>query len=213
MWPGRSLGVADDSIWTSTLAALVEIVVKRLIPVLLIALSTGSCGGDTQVVATTKANPSRTPKAADRTGTDGVTVRVPKGWHSTARTDGLGPVTDPLARVVVSSKPIARRASQCYIASYSPPSDGVTLVIVEWESTDASPPPRPARFTPNRFPLRTGAIECFEGFGGGVPFSERNRVFGAYILRGMDASEELADEARAVLDTLDVATRTPNTSG
>jgi hypothetical protein len=83
----------------------------------------------------------------------------------------------------------------------------VTIVVVEWDDTDATPPPRPHRLTRELLPLRAGAIECFAGGGGTVQFTERGRVFGAYVLLGEEAPRSLADDARSTLDTLKVAPR------
>ncbi len=37
-----------------------------------------------------------------------------------------------------------------------------------------------------------------------MQFSDAGRMFGAYLLLGPDADPQLADEARAVLETLEV---------
>ena len=52
--------------------------------------------------------------------------------------------------------------------------------------------------------MTEGNIECFEGSGGTVQFVDGGREFGAYVLLGPDADPALADEARAVLQTLEV---------
>jgi hypothetical protein len=133
-------------------------------------------------------------------GEAGVTVRLPRGWHTTRPDDGH--VTDPKTRIVASSAPIRPRFVGCQVARYAPPQDGVTLVVVEWEQSDATGGRRPARLTDRTLPLRSRAIECFGGAGGSAEFQEAGRVFGAYVLLGRSAPRELADAARAVLDTL-----------
>jgi hypothetical protein len=51
------------------------------------------------------------------------------------------------------------------------------------------------------------AIECFDSSGGAVSFIDHGRAFGAYLLAGPRAPDRLIDEARRVLDTLEVERR------
>lgn len=44
------------------------------------------------------------PAASERTGSAGVTVELPSGWHTTTWNDGN--ITDPLTRVIAASAPI-----------------------------------------------------------------------------------------------------------
>jgi hypothetical protein len=62
----------------------------------------------------------------------------------------------------------------------------------------------PAHFGPAELPVTQGTIECFDGSGGAVEFEDNGRMFGAYLLLGPNAPASLADEARAVLETLRV---------
>jgi hypothetical protein len=143
------------------------------------------------------------PAQAVRAGAAGVTVLLPEGWHTTAPDDGR--VVDPVTRVAVSSGPMANRHTECQIANYGPEDDAVSLVVVEWKSSsDGSFAPRPPRFGAEEPPANDGAIECFDGAGGSVEFLDGGRNFGAYLLLGPDADPGLADEARAVLETLEV---------
>ena len=81
----------------------------------------------------------------------------------------------------------------------------VSLVILEWQPNDDSEfGPRPKRFTAAVLPVDAGVIESFAGSGGSVQFTDGSREFGAYLLLGPDAPTSLADEARAVLQTLRV---------
>lgn len=125
-------------------------------------------------------------------GSAGVTVELPPGWHSTAGNDGN--VTDPLA--------------------YTFARDAVALVLVEWwgpADNPGSPPPRPARFTPELLSIRRGLHECYPGRGGGVFFSVGEREFGAYVFVGDDAPASLIDDLCGVLDTLEVTPARPRT--
>ncbi len=149
------------------------------------------------------------PRAAppEISGSDGVTVEVPPGWHSAATADlAPGQIIDPLARVVVSSAPVVRRGSACLIADYAPPADGVSLVVVEWQKPEGDWPARPTRFIRSALHISPPpAIECFDGSGGSVEFADHGRTFGAYFLLGRAAADALVDRAIAVLNTLRVA--------
>jgi hypothetical protein len=154
------------------------------------------------------ASASEKPGAAARVGAVGVTIALPGGWHSWVPSGPPGPITDPLTRIVAISAPFHFAATGCQIAGYSFPSDAVGLVIVEWQGL-ANPgahfAPRPRLFTASTMPLRPPpAIDCFDGPGGSVQFSDQGRDFGAYILLGARAPAQLADRARAVLETLRV---------
>jgi hypothetical protein len=146
-----------------------------------------------------------------RAGSAGVTVALPPGWHSTAAIQGT--VTNPLTRLVVSSGPIGPNPkSSCQVAAYAFPKTAVAIVVVEWTKPIAgtargTEPPRPRRFTATNLSLHRANIECFAGRGGGVEFSARHHTFAAYILLGCRASARLADQARAVLDTLRITPR------
>jgi hypothetical protein len=61
--------------------------------------------------------------------------------------------------------------------------------------------------TPKNLELRQRAIECFDGPGGSIEFSARRHTFAAYVLLGRRAPARLADQARAVLDTLRITPR------
>lgn len=140
-----------------------------------------------------------------RAGNAGVSVELPSGWHSLTPLRDTH-VIDPVARVVVSSAQIEEGGTSCQVADFAPPPDAVSIVILEWRRSDGRPPPpRPAHFTGETLRLSAPpAIECFNGSGGAAFFAERGRVFGAYLLLGKQAPADLADRARAVLDTLQV---------
>ena len=148
---------------------------------------------------------------APRVGRAGVTVALPKGWHAWVPPGPYAPGADPLTRVVAVSAPFRFAASGCQVGGYAFPSDAVALVVVEWQgraNPKARYAPRPRVFTAKNVPLQPPpAIECFNGSGGSVQFADHGRRFGAYILLGRRAPSNLADRARAVLDTLKVESR------
>ncbi len=147
-------------------------------------------------------NAEETPTVA-RSGANGVSVVLPAGWHTMPADDGV--VSSPVTQVAVSSGPMENRETECQITDYGPEDDAVSLVVVEWQpNSDFSMGPRPASFGAAELPVTQGSIECFDGAGGTVQFSDAGRMFGAYLLLGPDAPPELADEARAALQTLEV---------
>jgi hypothetical protein len=138
-----------------------------------------------------------------------VTVVLPVGWHTLPRPLlGLSPtVTDPLTRVVAISAPFHFAAHGCQVAAYAFPRTAVAVVVVEWVELgrDARWAPRPRHFSPQALRLHDPpAIECFDGRGGAVEFSDHGRRLGAYLLVGRGASPALVERARGVLDTLQV---------
>jgi hypothetical protein len=152
-------------------------------------------------------------QAPRRVGAAGVTVALPSGWHRT-RPD-QGNVTNPLTRIVVSSGPIRwdlRSRCQTQVSTYAFPKTAVAIVVVEWTKDIGGMgigrgPGRPRRFTAANLPVRAPIIECFAGRGGSIEFAARRHTFGAYVLLGTKAPLQLADAARAVLDTLRIAPR------
>jgi hypothetical protein len=162
----------------------------RVAAVCVLAASAG-CGG------------SGEPSA--RAGDAGATVELPADWHATEPYDGN--VVDPVTRLVVASAPIAHEPRGCQVSSYRFADDGVALILVEWQGPAVTPgtrfAKRPGRFTSRTLSVRPPpAIECFDGPGGSAQFQDAGHTFGAYVLLGRHAPERLADEARAVLDTL-----------
>jgi len=146
------------------------------------------------------------PAASERTGSAGVTVELPSGWHTTSWNDGS--IIDPLTRAIAASAPIRPKETACQVAQYDFSADAVALVVLEWREPLQTLPERPARFTSRELPVQPPpAIECFDGSGGSAQFIDHGRAFGAYLLVGPRAPDQLIDEARSVLDTLQVERR------
>src|SRR5207244_575958 len=91
----------------------------------------------------------------------------------------------------------------CNDVDYSFPNTAVAVVVLEWVRLAPQLAPRPARFTAKTLPVRPPpSIECFNGPGGGIDFTDHGRRFAAFLLLGRRASSRLAGSARAVLNTL-----------
>ena len=149
-----------------------------------------------------------------RVGAVGVTLALPAGWHSWVPSTAVKPtVTDPLTRIVAVSEPFRFAASGCQIAGYAFPATGVAIVIVEWVPNPGIPvpsglPSRPSSFSTRVLALHANpAVECFNGSGGSVEFSDHGRALSTYILVGRKTSAATVARARSVLDTLRVHRR------
>jgi hypothetical protein len=148
--------------------------------------------------------------ATSRVGWAGVTVNLPAGWHAMqlAVPAGVTIDVDPVARIAAASGPISF-GNGCGEFPYSFPDTAVALVVLEWtRPTPGAFPHRPAQFTSKTLPVhRPPAVECFNGPAGSTEFTEHGRRFDAFLLLGRHAPSALADQARAVLDTLSVVSR------
>jgi len=160
------------------------------------------CGGE---VASERAKQPR-EATSGRTGSAGTTVELLDGWHTTTWSDGN--VIDPVTRIVVASAPVWPKETACQVARYDFAADAVALVVLEWREPLRTLPERPARFTSRELPVQPPpAIECFDGSGGSAQFTAHGRTFGAYLLVGPRAPDQMIDDARNVLDTLQVKSR------
>jgi hypothetical protein len=184
----------------------IESMAKRSATALVVLALLSSCGTGT-VPDSAPRSPS-TPSASEQTrvGDAGVTLVLPLGWHFDGK-PGTPGVTDPLARIVVGSEPVQQHESQCQVADFAPSPTGIAIVVLEWEQTDGRPGARPETFDSRVLPLRTGSIECFDGLGGVVAFTENDRVLGVYVLAGDRTTGAGLQRAREALATLRVTKR------
>lgn len=143
--------------------------------------------------------------AGGRTGSGGVTVAVPAGWHALKKPPASGHIVDPVTRLVVSSGPIWVSSHGCLLGVYSFPRTAVEVIVVEWTSLyrNATWHAWPPRFTARNLPLRPApALECFDGPAATAEFVDHGHHLGVYVLLGPDAPRSLVAQARAVLETL-----------
>jgi len=176
----------------------------RLVALAAAALLGAGCGGD--VGRELEANNAAAAPSDRHVRSAGVSVALPRNWHTTSANDGN--VTDPRTRLVIASAPIEANGSACQVANYDFAPDAVALIVVEWQEPTGTHPPRPPRFSANVLPVAPPpAAECFDGPAGTVQFSDHGRLFGAYLLAGRAAPQPLINETRQVLDTLQVERR------
>jgi hypothetical protein len=146
-----------------------------------------------------------------RTGTAGVTVALPAGWHFFRQ--GVAPrskpYADPLIRIVAASAPVVSYPRGCKAETFRFSRPAVGLMIVEWVHPQRGVRlrKRPSVFTARNLPIHPGAVECWPGPGGAVEFTAHGRSFAAYVLLSEHAPHGLAAEARDILDTLAVSKR------
>jgi len=160
-----------------------------------------ACGADS--ADRSEATPRAPSADAHVAGSAGITVSIPPGWHAATPDDGN--VVDPATRLVVASSPITAKDSDCPIAAYAFDAKAVALVVVERNARQAALPERPSEFSTRELAVQPPpAIECFDGPGGSVQFTESGRSLGAYLLVGRDAPADAVDQARAVLGRMQV---------
>jgi hypothetical protein len=156
-----------------------------------------------------RANSAPSPR---RAGSAGVTVVLPRGWHSFPQ--GVAPQSmpygDPRVRVVAASTTIVPFPRGCKAETFRFAAGGVGLMIVEWThpQTGVVWPPRPRRFTDQTLLVRKPpAVECWPGAAGAIQFAANGRHFAAYLLLAPHTPLAEASLARAVLGTLAVSAR------
>lgn len=145
------------------------------------------------------------PKARDRaTGTAGVEVRLPPGWH--AIHGPVSAVIEPSQVVAAASVPLrlGQPQSQCSpdVLLQRLPPDQAAVEIVEWgKVTDV--PRRPASFE-----LRAGSYGNYEcnGPSYNIPFRDHGRAFQAFVwLDPKRVDPVVRVQAIALLNTLAAA--------
>jgi hypothetical protein len=153
------------------------------------------------LIATVAAGCSRSHTIA----ANGVQVRVPSGWRSVEPAGDLN-VIDPVTVLVVGTRGVQPRSSQCQIAAYRIPRGGAVVVVVRWR-TETSGGGRPVR---SRAPLREIVVrrpsfECFSGAGGSAELSLGGHAFQVNVLVGGHTPRHRIEEALAVARSFDLA--------
>jgi len=149
----------------------------------------------------------RSEKAAMWTiQTNGISVRVPDGWH--ARTTRLTAVDWPVQQLAVASYPLVQKLPDdgCYPRSAleAMGHDDALLILIEYTSEFADVGSIP------QFPIRTrlrldedtfAPYECF-GDSYLIRFRERGRRFQVHVAFGDRAGDRARSKALAVLNSL-----------
>jgi hypothetical protein len=146
---------------------------------------------------------------------DGLTFRVPVGWHVAAHS--LTPhLTNPRELFTAGTGRLVARPARCAhvpSAALAAMGGGDVLVSVQERfGSDSAFPPRPGRFGLDG-PVMSDAASCagphpaFESYWFG--FRDRGRGFHVLVAVGRSASEARVQEALGILDSMRFAARRP----
>lgn len=149
-----------------------------------------------------------TAVASSRTvvSANGVRLAVPAGWERVTSA-GDGPVTDPKTVLVVGTRGVHPRSSQCQIAAYSIPPNGAAVVVVAWKTTTSGG----GHLKPGRAPLeglrsvRRPSLECFSGRGAVAQVALGGKAFQINVMVGDRATSRVVAQALAVGRSFDLA--------
>ena len=142
--------------------------------------------------------------AATIVAAHGVRVVVPSGWARVTAA-GAGPVTDPRTLLVVGTRGVHARASQCQIAAYGVQPTGAVVVVVGWTSMTQGGAQRPGRW-----PLRaltsvhSPSFECFSGRGVAAYLVLLGRGYQVNVMVGDRASPARVRQALAIARSFDL---------
>ncbi len=134
--------------------------------------------------------------AGDRAVVAGtVALHVADDWARV--TPAAGGETDPRTVLVVGTRGVAARASECQVAAYRIPADGAAVVVLGWRgiAPDALPRDRGQLLAMR---LRRPLFECFDGRGAMAQIVIRGRAYQVNVLVGDRATRETVADALAV---------------
>ena len=136
----------------------------------------------------------------------GIQLTVPTSW---ARVPGAnaGPVIDPKTLLVVGTRGVAPRPSQCQIAAYRVPAAGAVVVVVGWTSLKNS---GASGAKQGRLPLtklvrvHRPSFECYSGRGAAADVVLRGEAYQVNVMVGARASGRVIGQALAVVRSFDL---------
>ena len=136
--------------------------------------------------------------AADRPIVAGaVAVRATDDW---ARVNAAAPgaaETDPRTVLVVGTRGVAPRASQCQVAAYRIPADGAAVVVLGWRGVAPDSLPRD-RSDLQAMRLRRPIFECFDGRGAVAQIVIKGRAYQVNVMIGDRATRDTVADALSV---------------
>jgi len=136
----------------------------------------------------------------------GVRLVIPASWQR-VRAASDGPVIDPRTLLVVGTKGVRQKDSQCQIAAYRIPSGGAVVVIVGWKTATSGG----GHLTPGRAPLQTlravrrPSFECFSGRGAAAQVVLGGKAYQVNVMVGDKATKQRVAEALAVARSFNLA--------
>lgn len=131
-----------------------------------------------------------------------VSVRVPDDWSRVA--PAVASVSDPRTVLVVGTRGVAARDSECQVSSYRVPADGAAVVVVGWRGQAPEGLPRD-RSELQAMRLRRPLFECFDGRGAVAQIVLRGRAYQVSIMVGDRAGRETLAAAYAVARSFGLA--------
>jgi hypothetical protein len=137
----------------------------------------------------------------------GVRFVVPDDWQRVPAASP-GPVTDPRTLLVVGTRGVRPRASQCQIAAYRVPPTAAVVVVVGWTSVASA---GGGAQKPGRAPLKKlvavhrPSFECFAGRGAVAEVLLRGKPYQINVMVGNRASKRRVREALMVARSFDLA--------
>jgi hypothetical protein len=136
----------------------------------------------------------------------GIRLVVPADWQRIPAASA-GPVTDPRTLLVVGTRGVKPKASQCLIAAYRLPTTAAVVVIVGWTSVaSAGGGALPGRATLKELvAVHRPSFECFAGRGAVAEVRLRGKPYQINVMVGNRASKRRVKEALMVARSFDLA--------
>lgn len=135
--------------------------------------------------------------AADRPIVAGaVAVRATDDW-ARVNAAATGAESDPRTVLVVGTRGVVPRASQCQVAAYRIPADGAAVVVLGWRGVAPDSLPRD-RSDLQAMRLRRPIFECFDGRGAVAQIVIKGRAYQVNVMVGDRATRDTVADALSV---------------
>ena len=133
---------------------------------------------------------------------NGLAMRAPAGWTRVA-TALAGNVSDPRTALVVGTRGVVARDSECQVAAYQIPTDGAAVVVLAWRAAANGLPRDRSQLA--GLHLKRPIFECWDGRGAVAQIALKGRGYQVNVLVGDRASRTTIAEALAVARSFAVA--------
>lgn len=126
----------------------------------------------------------------------GVGVRAPEGWVRVAPS-AADAAAEPRTALVVGTKGVGARPSQCQVAAYRIPAEGAAVVVLAWREGAVDLLPRDRRKL-LAMRLKRPMFECWDGRGAVAQIVVRGRAYQVNVMVGDRASRDTIASALAI---------------
>jgi hypothetical protein len=133
----------------------------------------------------------------------GVTVLAPGSWTRVVPASADS-VIDPRTALVIGTRGVAARPSECQVAAYKIPADGAAVVVLAWRGVAADGIPRD-RHELVAMRLRRPMFECWDGRGAVAQLALKGRAYQVNVMVGDKASRETIADALAIARSFGLA--------